>query len=118
MKPAQFPFPMRLDANGRLQNPDWPHHVDEMVRQVLLTTPGERVNRPDFGTGLLAMVFAPIGPSTAALEVLVQTSLARWLGTVIEVTSVSVTTADSTLQVAVAYTLRATHERRTVTVTA
>jgi uncharacterized protein len=118
MDPLQFPFPLRLDADKRLADPDWEEHVDEMVRQVLLTSPGERVNRPDFGTGILAMVFTPAGPSLAALQVLIQTSLARWLGTLIEVNGVSVTSEDSTVQVSVAYTLRATRATRTVSVTA
>jgi len=118
MQRIQFPFPLRLTTQGRLADPNWETHVDEMVRQVLLTTPGERVNRPDFGAGLLALVFAPAGPALAATQVLIQTSLVKWLGNLIEVNAVTVTGQDSKVEVSVAYTLRATGSRRNVTVTA
>lgn len=117
MRSQQFPFPLRLGEDHRLVNPPWELHVDEMIRQVLLTSPGERVNRPDFGTGLLALVFAPAGPNLTALQVLIQTALVRWLGSLIEVSTVTVTAHDVNVMVTIVYTLRATGAVRTVKVT-
>ena len=63
-----------------------------MIEQLLFTTPGERVNRPDFGGGLLQMVFAPNSPElAAALQFTVQAGLQRWLGDLIEVQPLEVT---------------------------
>jgi phage baseplate assembly protein W len=77
----------------------------------LFTSPGERVNRPDFGSGLLQMVFAPNSPElAAALQFTLQAALQRWLGDVIDVAALEVTSSDSTLQVNLSYTLRASGE--------
>ena len=63
-----------------------------MIEQLLFTNPGERVNRPDFGSGLLQMVFAPNSPElAAALQFTMQAALQRWLGDVIEVQNLEVT---------------------------
>jgi phage baseplate assembly protein W len=84
-----------------------------MVEQVLFTQPGERVNRPTFGSGLLQMVFQPASDQlTTAVQFLVQGSLQQWLGDLITVEEVAVRTDDSKLQVTVRYTIRRTQERR------
>ena len=63
-----------------------------MIEQLLFTNPGERVNRPDFGSGLLQLVFAPNSPElAAALQFTLQAALERWLGDVIEVRELEVT---------------------------
>lgn len=88
-------------------------HVDQMIRQVLFTAPGERVNRPDFGCGLRRMVFAPNSEAGASLlKVQVRQALDRWLGSLIRVDDV-VTQADGeVLRVTVVYVLKARQERR------
>ena len=100
-------FPFQLDAAGRVASPDYPQHVYEMIEQLLFTAPGERVNRPDFGAGLLSTVFASMTPEElTAVEFLVQSSLIKWLGDVIQVQRVQVTTtAESTMTVTVQYQL-------------
>ena len=84
-----------------------------MIELLLFTNPGQRVMRPDFGCGLGDLVFEPNSPEIAAsLQSTVQASLQRWLGDVIDVVSVEVTSEDSTLRVFVAYVVRATGARR------
>jgi phage baseplate assembly protein W len=85
-----------------------------MVEQVLFTSPGERVNRPTFGCGLLQLVFAPNSDELAATtQYLVQGALQQWLGDLIQVNSVTVANEDSTLRVAVSYTIRRTQQSQT-----
>jgi hypothetical protein len=85
-----------------------------MIEQVLFTNTGERVNRPDFGSGLLQLVFAPNSPELAtALQFTIQSALQRWLGDLIELQAVDVTSEDSTIRVVVQYLVRRTNERQT-----
>ena len=104
-----FRFPVSVDAGrGELtKERDYPTYVAGLIRQVLLTAPGERVNRPDFGAGLRRMVFSPSDDSTASLtQTVVLQALNRWLGSLIAVNDVRVKADQSTLTVEVAYTLR------------
>lgn len=106
-------FPLHFDSRGRTAATGDAEHVRDMIEQLLFTSPGERVNRPDFGSGLLQLVFAPNSPElAAALQFGMQAALQRWLGDVIDVGSLEVTSVDSTLRVDLAYTLRATGESR------
>ena len=107
-----FAFPFRIDpASRRAQLAGYPAHVAQMVRQVLLTTPGERVDLPEFGCGLRALIFAPNSDALAAMtELLVRQSLERWLADHIAVRSVEVlqpstSNAEHQLDVAIEYTL-------------
>ncbi len=84
-----------------------------MIKQILLTSPGERVNRPDFGCGLRQMVFAPNSDAAAQLlRVMVLQSLERWLSTLIAVDSVDVVADNEVLQVRLVYPLKARGEHR------
>ncbi len=106
-------FPFHVDGRGRTASTDYPDHVRDLIEQVLFTPPGERVNRPDFGCGLLDLMFGPNSPElAAALEVTVHAALQRWLGDVITVESLAVTSEDTTLRVSLRYLLLATGERR------
>ncbi|MDL2076116.1 GPW/gp25 family protein [Streptomyces sp. GXMU-J15] len=110
-------FPYRFDDRGRTATAGHADHVRDMVELVLFTTPGERVNRPDFGCNYLDLVFAGNSPELAAtLEMTAQAALQRWLGDLLTVESLTVTSQEATLHVHVAYVLTATGERRTVTV--
>lgn len=102
-------FPWALDGRGRTAEVDDDGHVRDLVEQVLFTSPGERVMRPDFGSGLLAMVFAPGGPEVAAAaQYLVQGSLERELADAILLESVEVEAMDAALVVTVVYVVRRT----------
>ena len=104
-------FPLAFDAAGRTALTGQADHVRDLIEQVLFTSPGERVNRPTFGSGLLQTVFAPAGDAmSAALTMIVQTALQQWLGDLIVVTQVSVTSQDSSVTVTVGYTVRVTQQ--------
>ena len=106
-------FPFTVDGRGRTAASGYDDHVRDMIELLLFTSPGQRVMRPDFGCGLGDLVFEPNSPEIAAsLQSTVQASLQRWLGDVIDVVSVEVTSEDSTLRVFVAYVVRATGARR------
>jgi phage baseplate assembly protein W len=107
-------FPFRIDRRGRTADAGYDDHVRDMIEQLLFTSPGERVMRPDFGCGLLDLVFAPAGPELAsALQLSVQAALQRWLGDVIEVASLDVVSEENVVRVELAYTVRRTGTRRT-----
>ncbi len=90
-----YAFPFRIGGSGRAAESAYEAHVEEMVKQVLLTSPGERVDLPDFGCGLRRLVFAPHDPSLdSTTQMLVRESLVRWLGAVIEVKQVKVLALD------------------------
>jgi len=109
-------FPWALDGRGRtaVTGPD--DHIRDLIEQVLFTSPGERVMRPDFGSGLLAMVFEPGGPEVAATaQYLVQGSLERELSDVIVLESVTVEAIDAALVVTVSYVVRRTQAHEVAT---
>ena len=104
-----FRFPVGIDGNRGelLKERDYPTYVGQLIRQVLLTAPGERVNRPDFGAGLRRMVFAPLDDATASLlQTTVFENLDRWLGNLITVDNVQARAEESTLFVEIVYTLK------------
>lgn len=110
----QIDYPFHLDSRGRTASTDQDDHIRDLIQQVLFTAPGERVNRPDFGSGLMQMVFAPNSDELAtATQFLVQGSLQQWLGDLIQVESVQVKSVDSTLEVTIVYTVRRSQERQT-----
>jgi phage baseplate assembly protein W len=106
---VEIAFPYHLDARGLSAVADRDAHVRQMLEQLLFTRPGERVNRPDFGCGLLDLIFGPNSPEVAAaIELTIGSSVQRWLGDVIQVDSLAVTNDESTIRVDLSYTLRAT----------
>lgn len=107
-------FPFQFDGRGRTASTDDNDHICDMIEQFLFTNPGERVNRPDFGSGLLQMIFAPNSPEiAAALQFTIQGGLQRWLGDLVEVRDLQVTSEDATLRVGIQYIVRRTNEART-----
>jgi phage baseplate assembly protein W len=106
-------FPYRFDNRGRTAETDEDEHIRDLIEQVIFTAPGERVNRPTFGSGLMQLVFAPNSDELAATtQFLVQGALQQWLGDVIEVADVEVESEESTLQVTITYTVRRTQQRQ------
>lgn len=116
-----YAFPFQIDAaSQQTAQAGYPAHVDQMVRQLLLTSPGERANRPQFGCGLRSLVFAPNSDALAAtVKLRVIQGLSQWLAGVVTVTDVTVGgSADpGTLEVTVTYTLAETQATQAVTVT-
>lgn len=111
-------YPFHFDRRGRTAEADHADHVRDLIEQLLLTSPGERVNRPDFGSGLQQMVFAPNRVElTATLRYTLQAALQRWLDNVIELQDLNVESEDATLTVTLQYVLKRTGETRTDTFT-
>jgi uncharacterized protein len=103
----QIDYPFRVDGRRRTATTGDDEHVRDLIEQVLFTSPGERVNRPDFGCGLLQLVFAPNSEAlTAAVQFTVQGALQQWLGELIQVDNVAATAEDARLTVTVVYRLR------------
>ncbi len=101
----QVGFPFQLDGRGRMESPSYERHLEQLVEQVLLTVPGERVNRPELGCDLLPTVFSAVSQEQlAAVRMMVQAALQRWLADRIQVESVAfVTPAADVLEVKVRY---------------
>lgn len=105
--------PFSIDGRGRTATTEADDYVRDLIFQVLFTNPGERVNRPDFGCGLLQMVFMPNSDALAtATQFLVQGALQRWLSDVIQVEGVLISNEDASLVVEVVYLRRDTGERK------
>ncbi|MGW2118027.1 GPW/gp25 family protein [Streptomyces zhihengii] len=115
MRPVRhdIAFPLRADLRGRTAHAGADGHVRDLIEQLLFTSPGERVMRPDFGCGLLDLVFTPNSPELAsALELSVQASLQRWLGELIEVEALDVVSEENVVRVYLRYTVRSTGSLR------
>jgi phage baseplate assembly protein W len=109
-------FPFHFDSRGRTATTDDDDHIRDMIEEFLFTNPGERVNRPDFGAGLLQLVFAPNSPELAtAVQFTIQAGLQRWLSDLIEVRNLQVTSEDAALRVLVQYVVKRSGEQRTQT---
>jgi uncharacterized protein len=100
-------FPYGFDTSGRTAaSADQDRHVRDLIEQVLLTAPGERVNRPTFGSGTGQLVFAPNSDALAtAQQALIQGNLQMWLSDLITIQSVQVRNIDATLLITVRYTV-------------
>ena len=107
-------FPFHFDSGGRTAGAGTDKHVRDMIEQLLFTNRGERVNRPDFGSGLQQLIFAPNSPELAsALQFTIQAALQQSLEDIVEVLDLEVVAEDSTLSIAIQYLVRRTNERQT-----
>jgi len=126
-------YPFHIDgASRQAAQATYPDHVAQMIRQVLLTDPGERVNLPEFGCGLRRLVFAPHSDALqATTKLIVMQALTRWLAGQIEVKDVAVSRAgqsldarsgesasapDGVMQIRIEYVLIETREKIIATV--
>jgi hypothetical protein len=108
-------FPYGFDGTGHTAQAASPAaHIADMIEQILFTAPGERVNRPTFGSGTAQLVFEPASAVLAATaQQAVQAGLQQWLPDLIRVQSVTVTADDGAVQVTVSYALLATAQQLT-----
>jgi len=107
-------YPYGFDSSGRTAQVDLATHIRDMVEQVLLTTPGERVNLPTFGCGVNQLVFAPNSDALAgAQQKVIQASLQQWLSDLIRVNKVDVVAQDATLEITVVYTIIQSQQQQT-----
>jgi uncharacterized protein len=101
-------FPYQFDGRGRTLDPS-NETTAQLVEQVLFTSPGERVNMPDFGSGLLQLAFAPTSMEmAAATQFAAQGALQKWLGSLVKIQSVVASAQDAVLTVTITYTLLST----------
>ncbi|MBK9225647.1 MAG: GPW/gp25 family protein [Ignavibacteria bacterium] len=109
----RYPFAIDKGFGKLAEETDYDRHVVQMIKQVLFTNPGERINRPDFGCGIRRMVFAPNSDVSANLsQVIIHQSLEKWMGTIIELNDVKVNNIEETLEIKIVYLVRATQQRR------
>ena len=109
-------FPFKFDGRGRTATADENQHIRQMIEQLVFTNPGERVNRPTFGSGILQLIFAPNSPELAAtVQFTMEAALQQWLGDVIEIRNLEVEARDSTLTVDLSYSIRRTNEQQSLT---
>lgn len=107
-------FPFHVDGRGRSAQTGHAGYVRDLIEQLVFTHPGERVNRPDFGSGLMQLVFAGNSPELAAtVQFTLQAALQRWMQDLIEVRALRVTAQDAALIVELSYVLLLTREEQT-----
>ena len=111
-----FAYPLSIaGAGGRVAvERDYDRYVKNLIYQVLFTRPGERINRPELGGGVRALIFAPLSDATANLaQSTIYEALTAWLDAFILVEEVRVNVREpSTLEVTIVYLIRATNEQR------
>ena len=107
-------FPYALDARGQTAtSSSYDTHVRDLIEQVLFTDPGERINHPDFGSGVMRLVFAAAGEELlASTRLLLQANLQRWLGDLITVEALELSLQESVLAITLRYVVLATGQRR------
>lgn len=112
--PSYMDYPFSVDGRGRIATTSREDHVRDLIYQVLFTRPGERVNRPDFGCGLAALLFQPNSDAlAAATQLQVKSALQRWLANAITVERVAVENLHERLSITIEYIRLDTGERRT-----
>lgn len=110
-------YPFQFNGRGRTGQSDEDEYIRELIEQVLLTSPGERVMRPTFGSGIRELLFGAASPEVASgCQYLVQSSLQQWLADLITVEAVEVEPRDSTLLITVKYIVRGSQNRATAQV--
>lgn len=110
--------PYHFDLRGRTAGTDDDDYIRDLIELVLFTSPGERVNRPTFGCGVMQLVFAPNSEAlAAATQVAVQGALQQWLGELIEAQAVDVSRDDARLNIEIRYVVRRTRRQQTATFT-
>jgi uncharacterized protein len=114
---SHIAFPLSVDSRGRTAACVDGDYVRMLIGQLILTSPGERVMRPDFGSGLRQIVFGGNDPAIAvAVELGLQGALNQWLGELIEAERVEVVSDDAALRVTISYLLRGDGSRETTTI--
>jgi phage baseplate assembly protein W len=107
-------FAYSFDSTGHTAQTDPLTHIGDMIEQILFTSPGERVNRPTFGSGTAQLVFAPNSDVLAATQQqVIQAALHQWLSDLVRINSVAVTAEDAVLQITVVYTVIQTQQQQT-----
>jgi len=111
-------FPWKFDGRVQTAAANESQHIRQMLEQLIFTSPGERVNRPTFGSGILQLIFAPNSPELAAtVQFTMEAAIQQWLGDIIELENLEVVSTDSTLSVDLSYSIRRTNEQQNLSLT-
>lgn len=111
-------YPWHFDDRGRTATTGDDAHIRDMLEQLIFTSPGERVNRPEFGSGIMQLVFAPNSPEVATgLQFSVQAAIQRWMSDLIELQHLSVVSEEARLSVDIRYLVRRTGRPQEITLT-
>ena len=108
MPDREISLPFRLNAQGRIAATSDPAAVGQQhLTTFLLTDPGERVMRSDFGTPIKATVFEPLDALTASLLLeRIRDKVRTYVpGVVIQNISSPIDSDSATLQVTVEFAL-------------
>lgn len=112
-----FGFPFRIGEVGGVMASGGDEAIRNKIVQVLMTAPGERVHQPEYGCGLLNMVFEPNDSVLATtLQFTISQALTRWLDEEIQTDAVTVKVIDDNIVVEVIYTKRETMRQQAVRV--
>jgi phage baseplate assembly protein W len=96
--------PFGFDFSGRTAAVDDARHIRDLIESVLLTNPGERVNRPGFGCGVLQLLFAPANETLAStMKYLIEGALQQWLSDRIQVQDVTFVAHEGEVDITVSY---------------
>lgn len=99
-------FPLRLDGYGRSATVPTDMAVRELLAELLFTSPGERLNRPQLGCGLIELIFdASTDELRAATQFQVTATIQQWLGDVLTVAGVEIRSSGAAIEVTVKYRL-------------
>jgi phage baseplate assembly protein W len=113
IKAIRYPFAINSRIGRLAEEHDYEEYIKQLIRQVLFTAQGERINRPEFGAGVRRLIFGPNSPATASLaQTLVYQALTTWLGTLIRTDEVQAEADNERLNISVVYTILARQERR------
>jgi len=111
-------YPFGVTDEGLVATTGYSQHIEQLIEQILFTMPGERVNQPDFGTGIARLIFSPGNAEmVSATQFLIQGALQQWLGSLIQVQAVQVDSSDSSLNVTIQYMIRQTQQPRVASFT-
>ncbi len=118
--PRYLDYPFSVSGTGTPTTTTTDDHLRDLIIQVLLTNPGERVNLPEFGVGVQRLVFAPNSDALrSSAQFLIITNLQRWLGDRINVEQAVVSSepgSEETITIEITYTVKATQMRQRVQV--
>jgi phage baseplate assembly protein W len=110
-----FAFPLGVDGSGNIKLARGLDNIDNSMRVVLSTAPGERLMRPQFGCKIWDLLFEPVNSNTLGLmEQAVQEALSQWEPRV-DVTDVECSpdpVEPYLVRIAIAYKVRDTNDRR------
>jgi hypothetical protein len=108
----QINYPLSIDGRGRVADTTYEQHIRQLIEQVLFTGPGERVNRPDFGSNLKQLIFGLNNDElAAAAQFMVQGALEQWLGDLIQVEALEIKSEEARLEVTIQYLIRRNQQR-------